>query len=210
MEHTGISIAVLGYIWYAGEVPVPGSYNRLKSKSMGISAAITIREEKQEDQGAVFRINEQAFGRKEEALLVNRLRGSTAFIPALSLVAVYENKLIGHILFTRIKITAAGQEEATALALAPLAVLPEYQKMGAGALLVEKGMAKAAQLGYSAVIVLGHAQYYPRFGFVPAEKWNISAPFEVPAASFMGKELFPHALDHITGVVTYAPEFEIN
>lgn len=177
---------------------------------MGKSAVIIIREEKQEDQGAVFSINEQAFGRKEEALLVDRLRGSTAFIPALSLVAVYENKLIGHILFTRIKITAAGQREATALALAPLAVLPEYQKMGAGTLLVEKGMAKATLLGYNAVIVLGHAHYYPRFGFVPVEKWNITAPFEVPAASFMGKELVPHALDHVAGVVTYAPEFEIN
>lgn len=177
---------------------------------MGIATAITIREEIKADQEAVFNINEQAFGRKEEALLVDRLRDSTAFIPALSLVAIYENKLIGHILFTRISITAAGQREATALALAPLAVLPEYQKIGAGTLLVEKGLAKAARLGYNAVIVLGHAHYYPRFGFVPAEKWNITAPFEVPAAAFMGKELFPHALDHITGVVTYAPEFEIS
>ncbi|RAJ79361.1 putative N-acetyltransferase YhbS [Chitinophaga dinghuensis] len=147
-----------------------------------------------------------AFGRTEEADLVAALRGSQAFVPELSLVATEGEEVTGHILFTRCSI---GSSTLPVLALAPVAVLPDHQNKGIGKALINAGLSKARELGFKAVIVLGHAAYYPIFGFLPADKWQISAPFEVPAESFMALELVPGALEHTTGVVHYAPEFGI-
>ncbi|HVI43785.1 MAG TPA: N-acetyltransferase [Chitinophaga sp.] len=170
-------------------------------------SSITIQQETENDRQAVFTVNQRAFQRDEEALLVDRLRTSEAFIPQLSLVSRVDNKVAGHILFTEIGIRQPDGNISQALALAPMAVLPEYQSKGIGGQLIRHGLEVARSLGYKAVIVLGHEHYYPRFGFVPAAKWNITAPFPVPSANFLALELVPDALGNVAGEVIYAPEF---
>jgi Predicted acetyltransferase len=168
--------------------------------------AITIQQETKVDHKFVFEVHKQAFKREEEAILVDRLRSSPAYIPSLSLVAIIGHRIVGHILFTEIKID---KRNVHALALAPVAVLPEFQQQGIGGMLIREGLSKATETGYGAVIVLGHEHYYPKFGFVPASKWGVTAPFDVPDNFFMGMELFPGALDGVSGMVEYAPEFGI-
>ncbi len=90
-----------------------------------------------------------------------------------------------------------------------MAVRHDLQKMGIGGKLIRYGLKKAKELGHKTVIVLGHEKYYPKFGFIPTEKWKIKAPFDVPANVFMGIELEENGLAGITGTVHYAKEFEI-
>jgi predicted N-acetyltransferase YhbS len=133
---------------------------------------------------------------------VNRLRKSPAFIPELSLVAENNGNILGHILFTKIKIGGC-----PSLTLAPVAVLPAYQKQGIGGKLIEEGHRIARELGYGSIILVGHPDYYPRFGYTPASKWNIQAPFEVPDEAFMVLELREDGLKGISGMIEFAPEF---
>ncbi|WP_339226212.1 N-acetyltransferase [Oceanobacillus sp. FSL K6-2867] len=145
---------------------------------------------------------------KNEHKLVSRLRKSDAFIPALSLVAKEQdsNKILGHILLSEITIRNDHQS-AESLALAPVSVLPEYQGKGMGRQLISEALNKARKLGYSSVIVLGHPEYYPKFGFKKASLWGIKAPFEVPDEAFMAIELSENSLCHISGVVEYSKAF---
>jgi putative acetyltransferase len=168
---------------------------------------VEIRPEGPEDRKAVFDVNQAAFGQDDEARLVDALRRSPAYIPELSLVAVEDSRIVGHILFTRIKLR--GSERAfDALALAPMAVLPGYQRRGIGSALVERGLEIARDLGHRVVIVVGHPDYYPRFGFVLAGPLGIRAPFDVPGEAFMALALSPGALAGVQGLVEYPPEFE--
>jgi len=168
-----------------------------------------IRQEKKDDRSSVYEVNEISFGRDSEAKLVDALRkNKEAFIPGLSIIAIVDNEIVGHILFTKIEIINNRGEAHESLALAPMAVKPGYQKKGIGGQLIQSGLEKAKALGYTSVIVVGHEHYYPRFGFVPAEKWNIKAPFEVPAIVFMGMELVKDGLKGIEGTVKYPKEFE--
>lgn len=169
---------------------------------------IAIRPEIPADYAEVFEVNQLAFGQDGEALLVDALRKSEAFVPSLSLVAVLENSIVGHILFTKIKIENVHGNLFDSLALAPMAVHPKFQKQGIGTQLIKTGLYKAKALGFESVIVLGHEQYYPKFGFVPAARWNIRAPFEVPEDVFMGIELVQDALKNVSGTVLYPKEFE--
>ena len=165
-----------------------------------------IRLELPGDREAVYRVNQLAFGQENEARLVEALRRSSAFIPELSLVALDDSEVVGHILFSRI--TVQGEDQAhTALALAPMAVLPSFQRKGIGSALVRRGLDEARSLGHLVVIVVGHPDYYPRFGFVPAQPLGILSPFEVPSEAFMVLELEPRALRGIQGLVNYPPEF---
>lgn len=168
-----------------------------------------IRQETTEDRSAVYEINSIAFGQENEAKLVDLLRKSDAFIPALSLVAILDHKIVGHILFTKIKIIDNDHKEFDSLALAPMAVRPEYQQKGIGGQLIKTGLDKARELKYKSVIVLGHEHYYPKFGFVPADKWRIKAPFDVPKNVFMGLELLTDGLKGVSGTVKYPKEFEM-
>ena len=169
--------------------------------------AIPVRQEQSADHEAVYLIHLRAFKQAHEADLVNALRNSQAFIPALSLVALMDDKVVGHILFTRIVIID-GTASHESLALAPVAVEPAYQRLGLGNALIREGLSGARELGFKSVIVLGHEQYYPRFGFAPASQWQIKAPFEVPENAFMALELVPGSLEGVSGTVKYAKEFE--
>ena len=131
------------------------------------------------------------------------LRKSNNFVPELSLVAIEDNKIVGYILFTKIKI---GEYEE--LALAPLGILPEYQKQGIGKKLIEKGHQIAKKLGYHYSIVLGSEKYYSKTGYIPASQYGIKAPFEVANENFMAIKLNDTDVE-ITGIVEYAKEFGI-
>ncbi|MDH3948293.1 MAG: N-acetyltransferase [Gammaproteobacteria bacterium] len=163
-----------------------------------------IRLEQEADRQQIRIINTSAFETDAEANLVEALRQSD--IPLISLVAEEENQLIGHILFSPVSL--AGQAHTPAIAgLAPMAVLPEWQGKGVGNRLVREGLKYCAEAGYDAVVVLGHPDYYPRFGFVPASTFNIKSEYEVPDEAFMLKELKESALTGIRGVVQYHETF---
>lgn len=133
---------------------------------------------------AIYRIHFEAFGRPDEGRLVDALRQGDTFVPGLSLVAELDGDLVGHILFTKIQIRD-GEMVHPALALAPLAVLPACQRQGIGSRLVSEGLAACASRGSEPVVVLGHPDYYPRFGFQPARRFGIYPPFSVRDEVFM-------------------------
>ena len=169
---------------------------------------IEIRQENKNDYEEIYSVVKTAFETAEhsdgnEQDLVVALRNSDSFIPELSLVAIKDDKIVGYILFTKIEI--GNCEE---LALAPLAVLPEYQKQGIGSKLVQQGHKIAKELGYHYSIVLGSETYYPKFGYVPAIQYGIKAPFEVSNENFMAIKLNDTDIE-IKGTVRYAKEFGI-
>lgn len=170
---------------------------------------LILRQEIPNDYKEVFEVNQIAFKQLNEAELVNALRhNKDAFVPELSLVATENDKIVGHILFTKLTIKDEKGNLNESLGLAPMAVLPELQKRGIGRQLIELGLEKAKNLGFKSVIVLGHENYYPKFGFEPADKWNINAPFDVPKNVFMAIELQQDGLKDVSGVVIYPKEFE--
>ncbi len=171
-----------------------------------IKISLVIRPETKKDYDAITEINNLAFKRETEGKLVQNLRQNPNFVPELSLIAEKDNRIIGHILFYPIKINEDNLKH-DSLALAPMSVHPDYQNKGVGSKLVQEGLKRAQKLGYKSVIVLGHPDYYPRFGFKPASNWNIRAPFEVPNKAFLALELKKDGLKDITGTVEYPKEY---
>ncbi len=171
---------------------------------------IHIRPERPEDSEGIREVTSRAFQGEEEATLIKAIRGSDYFIPELSLVALDDNtQIVGHILFSPVTIEPPDNSRSViALALAPMAVVPECQNQGIGTLLVQHGLDACKKLGYTIVIVVGHPQYYPRFGFKQAKEFGIQAPFEVPANAFLSLELVPGALKNVRGMVKYSPAFD--
>ncbi|WP_343707875.1 N-acetyltransferase [Flavobacterium sp.] len=172
---------------------------------------ITLRQENKNDFESVFHLIEKAFEKEEysdhkEQFLVERLRKSDAFIPELSIVAELDNKIVGHILFTKLQIKNESQIFPS-LALAPVSVLPEFQGKGIGSKLILQGHEIAKSLGYKSVILLGHQDYYPRFGYELCIKYNIKMPFDVPAENCMVIALTENALSGISGEVIYPSQF---
>ncbi|MBN8435078.1 N-acetyltransferase [Priestia flexa] len=147
---------------------------------------------------------DEKFSDQTEHRLVHCLRESTEWIEELSLVYELHGEIVGHVLLTKAYI---GTERAETLALAPVSVLPAHQKKGIGTQLINKSLDVAARLRFGSVIVLGHQAYYPKFGFVKASAHGIKAPFEIADELFMVKELRPHDLDHVSGVVEYSSCF---
>jgi putative acetyltransferase len=163
----------------------------------------TIRAETEGDQAALGEVHRLAFGRDDEGRLVDALRAGGAV--RVSLVAEEAGRCIGHILFSALTIvTERGEVEA--LALAPLAVVPDRQRRGVGSMLVRDGLRACAERGHRIVIVLGHPGFYPRFGFSASLAERLSAPYS--GAAFMALELAPGALDGVAGAVKYPPPFE--
>lgn len=174
---------------------------------VGGSKAVTrmiIRPETIDDKEAVRSVNEQAFGRAAEADLVESLHAAHKVV--LSLVAVQEGQIVGHILFCPVAIQAK-TESYDAIGLGPMAVLPQFQRQGIGSALVRSGLEALRQQNHPLVIVLGHPEFYPRFGFLPASASGIGCPFDAPDEAFLLAELSPGAAAGKSGTVVYPPEF---
>ncbi|UCC59347.1 MAG: N-acetyltransferase [Dehalococcoidia bacterium] len=165
---------------------------------------VVVRKESPQDYEVVRRVNELAFGQPNEADLVDALRGVAQ--PRLFLVAVTAGQVVGHIFFSPVVIES-GDSDFTAVALAPMSVLPEYQRRGIGSELVNEGLIKRRQLGITVVVVIGHPDYYPRFGFTPAKERGLQCEYEVPDEAFMVLELTPGSLPGKGGFVKFPPEF---
>ena len=173
---------------------------------------IIIRQETPDDYAKVIELTEKAFETMEfsdqkEGQLVEKLRKATTFIPELSLVAELKNQLVGHILFTPLVIDN-GQLQFQSLVLGPVSVLPEFQKQGIGGQLIVAGHQKARELGFESVILIGHPEYYPRFGYKTASGFGLKVSMELPSDDvFMAVELTENALSEISGMVVFPPEF---
>lgn len=173
---------------------------------MEAPAGLIIRPELNSDYRRITELYDITFGQPAEGKLVEALRCTHLFIKGLSLVAILEGKPVGHILFYPILIRGEGKVFRS-LALAPMAVLPEYQNIGIGSALVITGLDEARAGKFNSAIVLGHRDYYPRFGFRRASVYGIFPPFEVPEDVFFAMELQPGGLEGVRGTVEYPPEF---
>lgn len=168
---------------------------------------LKIRPETPADYSAITQINDLAFGQPSEGKLVENLRKNPKFIPELSLVAEINGKIAGHILFFPVVIKLENGEEKETISLAPVAVSPEFQRKGIGSKLIQEGIKACQQLEYDSIMVLGHPEYYPKFGFKQANMRGIKDPFGAPAEAFMALELKQGALERACGVVEYPGEF---
>ena len=167
---------------------------------------ITIRPEQPDDIAAVRAINEAAFGESTEATIVDSLRDKCP--DAVSLVAVEDDRILGHIFFSPVSISG-GHEVTQGMGLAPMAVLPERQRQGIGSLLARAGVDALRQRGCPFIIVLGHPEYYPRFGFVSASEHNLSCQWDgVPDEAFMVLILDQDIMPGVSGVARYRDEFD--
>lgn len=142
---------------------------------------IEIRETNKKDFDQIMVVEERAFGYVKEAQLTADLLSDSTAKPILSLLAFYEGKAVGHILFTRAYLNEISEDQAMIHILAPLAVIPEFQKCGVGGLLITEGLRRLKESGTEMVFVLGHMEYYPKFGFIPdAGKLGYEAPYPIP------------------------------
>lgn len=173
---------------------------------------VIVRKEEPKDRAAVSAVVARAFEGMEESdhqehFLVERLRDSDAFVPALSLVAELEDgRIAGYILLTKAEIVSA-EKTFPVLALAPLAVLPEFQNQGIGTALITSAHEIASRSGFGLSVLLGHPTYYPRFGYKKASDCGIAFPFDAPDDCALVKELLPGALQGVSGVVRYPKAF---
>jgi len=165
---------------------------------------LTIRREAPEDFDAIRHVNEQAFGRAVEADLVDHLRSRGVL--TISLVATQDGEIVGHIAFSPVAVES-GPASFEAITLAPIAVLPAHQRQGIGSQLVRAGLEECRQLGHEIVVVVGHPEYYPRFGFAPGKPRGIGCEFEAPDEAWMVLELREGALAGRDGIVKFQPEF---
>ena len=162
-----------------------------------------IRAEEAHDRAAIHAVNAAAFGTSAEANLVEALREQAA--PLISLVALEGDAVVGHILFS--PVTHPGRPDLRIMGLAPMAVAPAHQRQGIGSALVRAGLEECRRLGFDAVVVLGHPDYYPRFGFRPSTRFGIRSEYDVPEDVFMVLELVPGALRDAPGIVRYHAAF---
>ena len=163
-----------------------------------------IRAETDKDKTAIYHIHQSAFETSSEAKLVDKLREQAN--PIISLVVEEDGKVVGHTMFT--PVTLMDHTELKIMGLAPMAVLPKYQHKGIGSALVNAGLDQCTKLGYGAVVVLGHQEYYPRFGFIPAIRFELSCEYDVPEDAFMCIELQKNYLHSATGKISFHPIFK--
>jgi len=166
---------------------------------------ILIRQEKPDDYAAVYALTEAAFAEWEHAdgdeqEVAQKLRQKAGYHPELSLVAEISGEIVGHILFTEIAIDGS-----PALCLGIVAVLPQVQGQGIGGALIQGGHEGAKKLGFSLSVLVGHEDYYPRFGYEPAGQYGIAFPFDAPEACKMVKFLDERGKS-VQGMAQFPPE----
>jgi putative acetyltransferase len=183
-------------------------WRRSGGKVVSVDLEVFVRPEEADDLATIFRVHAEAFGQDTEARLVDELRRQRSYDSGMSLVGIVGGAIVGHVLFSRVEIVN-GPQRTPALALAPLAVLPSHQRRGVGTKLVETGLDVVSRLGHKLVIVLGHPDYYSRFGFVPASPQGIHPPFPAPPEAFRVLELNPGARAEVCGVVEYPTAFSV-
>ena len=172
-------------------------------------STLRIRESTESDLRDVLDVETQAFGNEKGSViadLVHGLLSDPTARPLLSLIAVTDDRTVGHILFTKVRIANSGQPVSAAI-LAPLAVIPEAQGQGVGGRLIEEGLRLLSESGVELVFVLGHPGYYPRYGFRPAGVRGFEAPYPIPdehADAWMVQELRPGIIDGAGGSVACA------
>jgi len=164
---------------------------------------IEVRNQRPEDSAAIQGVHTKAFGGSAEAKLVRLI--SERKKAWISLVALSDNGVVGHILFSRVTIANA-PETFNAVGLAPVAVLPEFQRQGIGSQLIREGLERCRQAGYDAVVLLGYPSYYSRFGFVRAANFGLQNEYDAHD-EFMVLPLHDGALGGVSGMVKYLPEF---
>ena len=172
-----------------------------RSAAMKELTVIEIREERFGDVAAIRDVNKRAFGQDQEGDIVDALRSNGAAL--LSLVATLNDRVVGHIMYSPISVGG----EIMGAALGPMAVLPEHQRQGVGSKLVEAGNRKIKDQGCPFIIVLGHSNYYPRFGFMPASNHGIKCEWEVPDDVFMLLVLDQEKMQSVSGLAKYRHEF---
>ena len=163
-----------------------------------------IRKENQADSDAIARLNDEAFSSREESKFVEGLRASGNLY--LSLVAEEKGEIVGHIAFS--PVVVEGHNLTTLVGLAPMSVNPKFQGKGIGSDLVRRSIEILRDQGMTAIFVLGHPGYYPRFGFKPASShFGIRSTYDVSDDVFMAVELEDQSLDGINGVANYCAQF---
>jgi putative acetyltransferase len=162
---------------------------------------IEIREERPDDVAAVRDLNRRAFGQDQESNIVDALRANGAAL--LSLVATVNDRVVGHIMYSPLSVGG----NITGAALGPMAVLPERQRQRIGSKLIEAGNQKLKNAGCPFIIVVGHAGYYPRFGFRPAREHGIKCEWDVPDDVFMLLVLDQAKMEGVSGLAKYRDEF---
>lgn len=162
-----------------------------------------VRAEETQDWAAVQAVNETAFETAAEARLVAVLRDQAR--PIVSLVAEEGGTIVGHIMFSPVALP--GHADLKIMGLAPMAVAPAHQRRGIGSALVRAGLERCKELGFGAVVVLGHPEYYPRFGFSPSVRFGIGCEYDVPDEAFMLVELQAGFLQGASGKVRYHAAF---
>ena len=163
-----------------------------------------VRAESVGDIQSIRKVNLAAFPGPDEAGLVEKLRSNKSFV--FSFVALMGGEVIGHILFSPVTLEPE-QSTLRGAGLAPVAVLPEFQRRGIGSLLIRHGIEQCRKAGYDYIVLLGHPDYYPHFGFVPSVKYNIRCEYDAPVEAFMILELRTGALAGHSGTIKYLPEF---
>jgi putative acetyltransferase len=164
---------------------------------------IQIRDERPGDEGAIRDVNRRAFGGDQESRIVDALRENGAVL--LSLVATLNGHVVGHILYSPASLDGG----ITGAALGPMAVAPEHQRAGIGSMLVEEGTVRLRDAGCPFIVVVGHARYYPRFGFTPAVAHGIACEWDVPDDVFMVLILDATSMAGVSGLARYRPEFSV-
>ncbi len=167
---------------------------------------LIIRGEKAADYPVIYEINKIAFGREDEAKLVEDVRKSKNYEFGFSLVAVKEDIILGHALFSKAFVVHK-KMRFKCLALGPIAVLPEHQRKGIGKALIEEGFERAKEVGFGAVVVIGDPVYFGQFDFKPSTVYKVRCSFNKIPEHFMVKEITRNAMRRIIGTVQYAKEF---
>ncbi len=168
---------------------------------------LEVRQELPGDIDQIYTVNEAAFERENEARLVSLLRSEIDFSTDLSFVAIKDEMIVAHVMFSTITIRDEEGNEYTSLGLAPMSVLPGMQRLGIGSTLLKRALNRLIRMGYTSVFVLGHPDYYPRFGFRQSADFGIKTAFDIPEIAFMALELVPGSLRGVTGVAEYASAF---